>query len=123
MQRSSLPSIMLSLLTTSGAVQAQEFPADAAVPNAGEIKERLSNKVFAVKLADGASWRLEFKANGYFFVNTSTGFQGSGSWIAEDGKICSGLRGNPPTCNDVRVHDEVLHLKRASGEIIQYVPK
>ena len=102
---------------------AQGFPDGASTPNAEELKKRLGGNVFSVKLADGTSWRLEFKSNGYFFVDTSTGFRGDGQWTADEGKLCSQLRGRDRTCNDARIHKDVLHLKRDSGEFIQYVPR
>ena len=76
-----------------GVVNAQGFPDGASTPNAEELTRRLGGNVFTVKLADGSSWRLEFKSSGYFFVDTSTGFRGNGEWAAEDGRICSQLRG------------------------------
>ena len=80
-------------------------------------------KVFDVSLADGSSWRLEYKSNGYFFVNTSTGFNGSGQWQAEDGRLCGQLRGGDRSCNEVRFSQDRMHLKRNSGEVIQYRAK
>lgn len=101
----------------------QQFPEGASTPTAPDVKKYLDDKVFSVKLADGNSWRLEYKSNGYFYVNTSTGFNGSGQWQVEDGKLCGQLRGGDRSCNDVRFHQELLHLKRNSGEIIQYISK
>jgi hypothetical protein len=72
----------------------------------------------SVDLADGSRWRLEYKANGYFFVNTSSGFNGTGDWRAEDERLCSRLRGRETSCNEVRDVAGVLHLKRDSGEVI-----
>ena len=100
--------------------QSQQFPDGATSPSAAEVKRYLDDKVFKIKLADGNSWRLEYKASGYFFVNTSTGFNGGGQWQAEDGRLCGQLKGRDRGCNDVRLHEDVLHLKRDSGEIIQY---
>ena len=42
------------------------FPEEAITPTASELKERLAGKVFKVKTVDGSSWRLEYKASGYF---------------------------------------------------------
>lgn len=105
------------------ASQAQGFPEGATVPSADELKKRLGGSVFSVKLADGTTWRLEFKSNGYFFVDTSAGVKGSGEWAAEDGRLCSQMRGRERRCNDVRVHQDILHLHRDTGEFIQYLPR
>jgi hypothetical protein len=102
------------------AAHSQQFPEEASKPTAAEVKKYLDDRVFKIKLADGNSWRLEYKSNGYFYVNTSTGFNGSGQWQAEDGKLCGQLKGRDRGCNEVRIYQELLHLKRDSGEVIQY---
>lgn len=99
------------------------FPDDAAAPSAGELKAKLSGRTFDVKLADGGSWRLEYKANGYFFVNTSTGFSDTGEWRTEDGRLCYTARKLKPGCNEMRLKAEGIYLKRDSGEIVQYVAR
>ena len=101
----------------------QEFPQGSSTPTASDVQKHLADKVFSVKNADGTSWRLEFKANGYFFLNTNTGGSVNGQWQAEDGRLCSQIKGADRNCVDVRFHQELLHLKRTSGEIIQYLPK
>ena len=100
-----------------------DFPADLPKSSADVLKQRLSDKKFAVQLANGTSWKLEYKSNGYYFVNTSTGFNGSGTWQTADGQICSQGRGEPVTCNDVRERSDGIVLKRQSGEVIVLVPR
>ncbi len=102
---------------------ANEFPAGASTPNKEEVRSYLADKVFAVALANGQSWRLEFKSNGFFFVNTSSGFNGQGKWSPEDGKICAQLTGRDGSCQDTRMLAGVMHVKRDDGEIIRYVQK
>ncbi len=118
-----LSATVVATLCTLGSAWAQDFPEGATTPTAAELKQRLGSNVFSVKLADGSSWRLEFKSTGYFWVDTSGGFRGTGEWTAEDGKICSQLRGRDRNCNEVRIHQNLLTLKRDSGEIVQYVPR
>ena len=100
-----------------------DFPADLPKSSADILKQRLSDKKFAVQLANGTSWKLEYKSNGYYFVNTSTGFNGSGTWQTADGQLCSQGRGEPMTCNDVRERSDGIVLKRQSGEVIVLVPR
>jgi hypothetical protein len=100
---------------------AQAFPEGGTIPDAAEVKRRLDDRVFSVRLADGISWRLQYAARGHFFVDTSTGGRGKGEWRAEDGKLCSQPPGRNWGCNDVRLINDVLHLKRDSGEIIQLI--
>jgi hypothetical protein len=102
---------------------AGEFPADLPKLSADALKQKVSGKTFAVKLANGTSWKLEYKSNGYYFVNTSTGFNGSGAWQVTEGQLCGQPRGEPMTCNDVRERADGLVLKRQSGEVIVLVPQ
>ena len=115
--------IAVGAVLSSINAHAQEFPQGASTPTASEVNKHLADKVFNVKLADGSSWRLEFKGGGHFFVNTSNGFNGTGQWQAEDGRLCSQLKGGDRNCGDVRFHQELFYAKRATGEIIQYVPR
>ena len=102
---------------------AQELPEGAPISNAADLKKYLDDRVFNVKLPDGASWRLDFNSRGHHFVNVSTGFNGQGNWRTEDGQLCTALRGNKESCNEVRLVTGVLHLKRDNGQVIQLVPK
>ena len=121
-QRARVAAIAL-LLCASNSVIAQDFPPGASTPTATELKQLLGDKVFSVKVADGSTWRLEYKASGYMYVDTSGGFRGNGEWKVEDGRICGHIRGRNPGCNDARVLDGIIYLKRDSGEIIKYVPR
>ncbi len=113
----------MSILLLAGAA-AQASPDGVSTLTAAEIQKHVAGKVFDVKIADGTSWRLEYKDNGYFWVNTSSGFSDSGTWQAQEGQICSERkRGNGRDCNDVRIKDGLLHMKRLSGEIIVFVAR
>ena len=100
-----------------------ECPADATTPGAGAVNELLAGKTFSVKLNDGASWRLEYKSNGYYFVNTSAGFNGKGTWKAQDGKLCSESSSTPQFCAEARLSGGLLYVKRMNGEVIVLTPK
>ena len=97
----------------------QQFPEDALTPKAADIKKYLDDKVFGVKLSDGNSWRLQYNANEYIFVNTSQGAKVSGQWDTENGRLCTQMQGEKRGCNDVRFFHDTLHLKRINGEIIK----
>lgn len=118
-----LVAAVLSLTALAAQAQAPQFPEGATSPGAADIKAYLEDKVFDVAIADGTRWRLEYKSNGYFFVDTSTGFRNSGTWQTEDGRLCGQLKGRDRSCNDVRLHQDLLHLKRDSGEIIRFTVK
>ncbi len=104
-------------------VCAQDFPVGASMPSADELQQHVAGRVFDVKLADGTDWRLQYTGNGYFYVDTSKGFKGTGTWRVEEGRLCGHLRGRDPSCNEVRLHDGVLHMRRDSGEMIRFVPR
>lgn len=104
---------------------AQAFPEGATTPSAAALKAHLDDRVFGTALADGTTWRVEFKSSGYLFVDTSSGRNFKGEWKAEDGRVCTKM--GPATevsCSEARMHDGMLHVKRAAtGELIRYTPK
>ena len=61
-----------------------------------------------------------YKANGHFFVNTSTGFNGTGEWRAEDERLCTRLRGRDLSCDEVRDAGGTPYLERDSGDVIAW---
>ena len=111
-------SLLLSL-----SAHAQDFPDSATPASTAELTSRLTSKQFTVQLKNGVTWRLEFNNNGYFFLDTSTGGKATGTWRAEDGKLCSQVRGGDPQCNEARLHDGFLYIRRADGEVIKYLPR
>lgn len=102
---------------------ASAFPEGSTAPTADELRQRLVGKTFDVKLASGVGWRLEYKDNGFFFIDTTNGFRDSGPWRTEDGRLCSQGRQINPSCNEMRVSGGALLLKRDSGEIVEFKPR
>jgi hypothetical protein len=119
-----LPLVLLAALCI-GPVRAQtpvptEFPPDAAPIGAEALRERLSGKVFRARIANGEAWRLQFNANGYFFINTERGFADDGKWRVEEGKFCTELKKVASSCSDARVKGDATFFKRASnGEVVE----
>ncbi len=115
---------ILSLLVAPMSVMAQsalptEFPADSTPLTGEALQPRLSGKVFAVKTADGSIWRLEYKSNGYLFVETSRGFRDTGTWRVEGDQACGNWQKAGRSCSAFRVKDDGLFARRSSGEVIQ----
>lgn len=105
------------LCTTNAVAQpAQTFPEVAETPAADTLREALAGKVFAVTPSKGQNWRWQFDGNGFFFLNIGS-FHNSGKWSTKDGAVCQDS-GKSTGCNEVRIKDGVLHLKRDSGEIV-----
>jgi hypothetical protein len=115
--------VVLLVSINSAIAQPLDFPSGARTPLAAELNTVLKNKVFSVATAQGASWRLEYVDNGYFYLNTSSGQNLSGKWSVSDGKLCSQIQGRNAYCGDARVFENVLYFKRDSGEIIKYLPR
>ncbi len=119
--------LLLSLLVAPLSVAAQnsiptEFPVDAVALAPASLTERISGKVFKVKPANGQTWRLEYKASGYAFLNTSSGFSDSGKWRVEGSQVCADWQRSPSSCSEVRLKDDTVYVKRVSnGEVIALV--
>lgn len=119
--------LWISLLLVPTCVLAQgamptEFPSDAAAVNGEALRAQLAGKVFNVQPAQGASWRLDYRANGYQFLETSAGYRDTGTWSVDGDKICSHLQKLGPSCSETRVKDGVIYLKRVSnGEVVRFV--
>jgi hypothetical protein len=97
-----------------------DFPPDAKPLAADALQQRLTGKVFHVERADGNHWRLQYQGSGYYFINTSRGFNDSGKWRVEDSKLCAEPQKTPAGCSETRLLGESLYVKRAvNGEVIK----
>ena len=99
-----------------------EFPSDAENLSAAALDERLRGNKFTTSLPNGISWRMDYKASGYVFVDVSNGARDNGKWRTEDGKVCAEYRERFPSgCSEMRGGPEgTLYLKRNStGEIVK----
>ena len=120
--RSLLAILVIPLFAFAQSPIPTEFPADAVPALADDLRTRISGNVFKVKLADGTTWRLEYKANGYAFVDTSRGFRDTGKWRVEDSKLCADWQKAPSGCSETRIKGEAIYLKRiSSGEVIAFL--
>lgn len=102
---------------------AMEFPGDAASLTGDAMRERLANKVFGSPLADGSSWRLDFRDSGYIFFDTSRGFRDTGKWRIEAPSLCFEMQKTGSSCNEVRSAGDRLYLQRTNGEVLTMSPK
>jgi len=120
--RSVAPTPAATATATAPAGAPSEFPADAQPLSASDLARKVSGKSCNVELHDGMRWRLDYKTSGYLFVNVSNGAAASGPWRAEDGRLCTHMRGGPASCNEVREQGQ-LYLKRDNGEVIALNPQ
>ena len=92
-----------------------EYPADSKPVLGDELKSLLSGRVFTVKTVRDGDWRLEFKDNGYAFLDTAGGYRDSGKWWVEAGKWCVHLSKGSEACSDMRSIGSTHYYKRASN--------
>lgn len=101
--------------------QTPAFPDGAEPLTQAALREALAGKVFSITPAKGPTWRWEFKANGYFFLNVGS-FSDSGKWSTKESSVCQDT-GKNTGCNEMRQKDGMLHLKRDNGEIVTLKPQ
>lgn len=116
-------SLVVLLAVHASSAAAEDFPEGSSEPTAAQLESHLSGKTFTITLKNGVTWRIEHNTSGNFFIDTSTGGKASGTWTAENGRVCSQVQGREATCNGARIHDGQVLLRRADGEIIRYVPR
>jgi len=114
------PVVTAPVASTSGAPM--DFPPDAVPLSAEAVSKKVSGTTFDTQLHNGTRVRLEYKANGYLFVN-APGFANSGPWRAEESRVCSQMRNDAASCNEVRERGRQLYVKRDNGEVIALTPR
>jgi len=112
----------VACIALSATAVAQDFPAGSTAPPASELQGMLAGNIFDVKLPTGDNWRFQLDKNGYFYIDTPRG-RDSGKWRAEEGKLCTEPRQSNASCNEMRLHDGKLFMKRNNGQIVQFVAR
>ena len=103
------------------AAVATDFPARAEPLDEAALTARLAGKVFRMQFAAGASLRLDIRSNGYVYGDASTGWRDTGRWQVKGSAWCDDWNRTQAAsgCNEVRLADGVLLLKRrTNGEIV-----
>ena len=125
----------VAILTSlgAGAVHAQasaadaaltEFPADALTLNSKEVDQRLRGQVYTGTSVMGDTFRIEYKDSGYVFINLSNGRKDSGTWRAEEGKVCVEYRGRMHSgCSELRATSDKVYGKRDGAAAITMMQK
>lgn len=100
-----------------------EFPPDAVTLADDVLQQRMAGKVYRARLTDGATWRIDYKGNGYAFLNTGSGYSDSGKWWAKDGQLCLQWSRAPSGCLPTRGTADAVYIKRDSnGEVVAFRP-
>lgn len=102
---------------------ASGFAAEAKPLEAEALRVRVSGKAFSYKTAAGNTVRVEYKDNGYAFVNVGSS-NDSGKWRVEESTVCVEWSRFPAGCSDFRSLGETLQVKlRSNGEIVLLNPR
>jgi hypothetical protein len=96
------------------------FPEAATTISPEALAAAVTGKAFSVKPAQGSTWRWQFNANGYHYINVGS-FSDSGKWSIKESSLCSEGRQIKFSCNEVRAVGTDLYLKRDSGEVVKLV--
>lgn len=121
--RSLLSVWLLPLSAMAQSAMPTEFPADSAVLAADTLQQRMAGKVYKAKLTDGSTWRLEYKNNGYVFLNTGSGFSDSGKWSVQGEQLCTEWKRATSGCSETRANNEAVYIKRSTtGEVVALRP-
>ncbi len=99
------------------------FPADAAAPTAEALRNNVAGKVLHATLFDGSTWRIDYRDNGYAYLDTGSGFRDTGKWHLEEDKLCAEWKKAPSGCNEVRTRGDTVFIKRANGEVVALKPR
>lgn len=116
-----LPTLAVAQAPAQPPATDTDFPPAAEVLSEEALRTRVAGKVFKLQYANGMKLRLDVRSNGYAYVDTSTGFRDTGRWQVKGSTWCDDWQRATaaPGCNEVRVADGVLLLKRRStGEIV-----
>ena len=88
------------------------------------IDERLRGQVYTGTTAAGVSFRATYKDSGYVFIDLSNGARDSGTWRAEEGKVCVEYRGRFPSgCSEMRASPTALFAKRENSTAVTAMQK
>ena len=114
---------LLPLSAVAQSAMPTEFPADSAVLPADALQQRIAGKVYKARLTDGATWRVEYKANGYVFLNTGTGFSDTGKWSIKGEQLCTEWNRATSGCLETRASSEAIYIRRTNtGEVVALRP-
>lgn len=113
-----LPSVALAQATPLPGFAAEAKPLEAEA-----LRTRVNGKAFSYKTAAGGTVRVEYKDNGYAFVNVGSS-NDSGKWRVEESAVCVEWSRFQPGCSEFRSLGETLQVKlRSNGEIVVLSPR
>ena len=113
-----LLSPLLIAACAAPAPRVTEFPAGARTPSAAELGTLLRGKSTSAPMPDGSTIRVDYTAGSNDLTVFAAGRSDTGTWRAEDGKVCYDLKTFRSTCTEIRLVGQQMYGKRASGEVV-----
>ena len=106
---------LLSACATSPVLT--EFPAGAQALDARAIQAALAGKSFQI-----GTFLIGFGAD-QSLSGALGGRADSGTWRAEDGRVCTQFRAFHSGCGELRQAPDGLYVKRVNGQVTKLEPK
>ena len=99
-----------------------EFPVDAESVEGDALRQRMAGKSFTAVAADGLEMRLQYKDNGFAFIDTSRGFRDTGKWRVEGKNVCTDWSRAPSGCSEARRRTGQLRGRGGRADVRQRRP-
>lgn len=114
--------ISLTVLIIGSAVQAANFTYEFQALKQEELQSVLSGKIFLVKVDKSPVWRWQFNSDGSFTIDIGN-YNDSGKWNIKESSVCQESKRGNSGCNEIRVKENILYLKRDNDEIVILQPQ
>ena len=101
----------------------KDFAPGARAPTASELRALLRGKSYQTPTVAGGTIRVDYAADSDRLQAFYRGRSDSGTWRAEDGRVCYQFKTIPSACNDLRVAGNDVYIKRSNGQVVQLVPR
>ena len=100
----------------------KDFAPGARAPTASELRALLRGKSYQTPTVASGTIRVDYAADSDRLQAFYRGRSDSGTWRAEDGRICFQFQVLPSNCNEVRLLGSELYMKRSNGDVVRVTP-
>ena len=117
-----LSALLLPLLLAACAATAppaREFPAGARAPSAAELSALLRGKSTSAPLPNGGNVLADYAADSDSLRAFAAGRSDTGTWRAEDGRVCYQFKVFNSSCTEIRLLGQDIYSRRANGEVVR----
>lgn len=116
-----VPCLLICLASPSYGQQPATFPPEAKVVTGDGLKALVSGKTFRAQPSSGPAWKIQYRDNGFAYLDVANGYRDTGKWRIDGGMLCADWQktANPTPCNEVReISPGTLILLRGNGELL-----